>query len=103
MGTASKTTPCSPCSLASSPASTASSRSTRMPAPRALMARCATMPPYLVTHYNPVGPDMQTVQELGVSGRAFYGVQIFPRNLSCEVNAALLLNTLAQYTEVAGE
>jgi len=30
--------------------------------------------PYLVTHYNPVGPDMQTVQELGVSGRAFYGV-----------------------------
>merc|ERR1711881_803617 len=30
--------------------------------------------PYLTTRYNPRGPDMQTVQELGVSGRKMYGV-----------------------------
>lgn len=30
--------------------------------------------PYLTTPYNPRGPDMQTVQELGVSGRKMYGV-----------------------------
>ena len=30
--------------------------------------------PYLTTPYNPAGPEMQTQAELGVSGRALYGV-----------------------------
>jgi len=30
--------------------------------------------PYMHTAYNNSGPDFQTVQELGVSGRAMYGV-----------------------------
>jgi len=30
--------------------------------------------PYLHTPYNPAGPEMQTQAELGVSGRALYGV-----------------------------
>jgi len=30
--------------------------------------------PYLTTPYNPAGPEMQTQAELGVSGRAIYGV-----------------------------
>merc|ERR1711939_1175537 len=30
--------------------------------------------PYMHQPYNNSGPDMQTVQELGVSGRALYGV-----------------------------